>query len=73
MKTENDTKPLTYTCTQVLDKKVQELEIKIKNMNYVLLLEYTHSKEYNKMNITNGTNYFFKNSNRENSYHEEAL
>lgn len=50
MKTENDAKPQTYTCTQVLDKEREELEIRIKNMNYLLLLEYSHSNEYYERN-----------------------
>ena len=68
MKTEYITNSQTYTCVQALDKKLQELEIRINNMNYILLLEYTHSNEYYKRNQL-----FFRNSNKENGYHEEAL
>ena len=48
MKNENTTNPQAYTCTNVLNKKLQEFETWIKNMNYGLFLEYAHSNEYYK-------------------------
>jgi len=48
MKTENITNPQAYTCTHVLNKKLQEFDTWMKNMNYRLLLEHTHSDEYYK-------------------------
>ena len=48
MKTENTTNPEAYTRTYVLNKKLQEFETWIKNVNYSLFLEYAHSNEYYK-------------------------
>jgi len=48
MKTENTTNPEAYTRTHVLNKKLQEFETWIKNVNYSLFLEYAHSNEYYK-------------------------
>ncbi|HHT9136331.1 MAG TPA: hypothetical protein ACFYEK_03710 [Candidatus Wunengus sp. YC60] len=50
MKNENTMNPQAYTCTNVLNKKLQEFETWIKTMNYRLLLEHTHSNEYYKRN-----------------------
>ena len=67
MKNENTTNPQAYTCTHVLNKKLQEFETWIKIMNYGLLLEHTHSDEYYKRN------YIFRNSNKEKGHHEKTL
>ncbi len=48
MKKENTTNPEAYPYTHVLNKKLQGFETWIKNMNYSLFLEYTHSNEYYK-------------------------
>jgi len=48
MKNENTTNPEAYICTHILNKKLQEFETWIKNMNYGLFLEYAHSNEYYK-------------------------
>ena len=48
MKNENATNPEAHPYTHILNKKLQEFETWIKNMNYSLFLEYTHSNEYYK-------------------------
>ena len=68
MKTENFTNPQAYTCTHVLNKKLQEFETWIKNMNYRLLLEHTHSDD-----IINENNYIFRQKIKEKGHHEKTL
>ena len=46
MKNENTTNQEAYPCTYVLNKKLQEFETWIKNMNYSMFLECAHSNEY---------------------------
>lgn len=41
---------VTSTFIHELDKEMQEFETWIKNMNYKLFLEHTHSNEYYKQN-----------------------
>ncbi len=48
MKNENTTNPEAHPYTYVLNKKLQEFETWIKNVNYNLFLEYAHSNEYYK-------------------------
>ncbi|HHT9146524.1 MAG TPA: hypothetical protein ACFYD4_12780 [Candidatus Wunengus sp. YC61] len=48
MKNENTTNPEAFPYTHVLNKKLQEFETWIKNVNYSLFLEYAHSNEYYK-------------------------
>ncbi len=46
MKNENTTKLGAYPHTYALNKKLQEFETWIKNMNYSMFLECAHSNEY---------------------------
>ena len=48
MKNENTTNPEAYPYTYVLNKKLQEFETWIKNVNYSMFLECAHSNEYYK-------------------------
>jgi len=48
MKNENTTNSEAHPCTDILNKKLQEFEAWIKNMNYSMFLECAHSNEYYK-------------------------
>lgn len=48
MKNLKTTSSNIHTYTHTLSREFQEFEIWIKNMNYKLFLEHTHSSEYYK-------------------------
>jgi hypothetical protein len=48
MKNEHTTNQEAHPCACVLNKKLQEFDTWIKNMNYSMFLECAHSNEYYK-------------------------